>query len=116
MYAVIFEVEPEPDRLQDYLDIAGRLRPELEKIDGFISIERFKSLSQKGKILSLSFWRDAEAIARWRQQEEHHAAQRTGRDRIFRDYRIRVSAVMRDYGMYERAQAPQQMPPKSKPV
>ena len=113
MYAVIFEVEPEPDRLQDYLDIAGRLRPEL---DGFISIERFKSLSQKGKILSLSFWRDEEAIARWRQQEEHHAAQRTGRDRIFRDYRIRVSAVMRDYGMYERAQAPQQMPPKSKPV
>jgi heme-degrading monooxygenase HmoA len=73
-------------------------------------------LSQKGKILSLSFWRDEEAIARWRQQEEHHAAQRTGRDRIFRDYRIRVSAVMRDYGMYERAQAPQQMPPKSKPV
>jgi heme-degrading monooxygenase HmoA len=116
MYAVIFEVEPEPDRLQDYLDIAGRLRPELEKIDGFISIERFKSLSQKGKILSLSFWRDEEAIVRWRQQEEHHAAQRTGRDRIFRDYRIRVSAVMRDYGMYERAQAPQQMPPKSKPV
>jgi heme-degrading monooxygenase HmoA len=116
MYAVIFEVEPEPDRLQDYLDIAGRLRLELEKIDGFISIERFKSLSQKGKILSLSFWRDEEAIARWRQQEQHHAAQRTGRDRIFRDYRIRVSAVMRDYGMYERAQAPQQMPPKSKPV
>jgi heme-degrading monooxygenase HmoA len=116
MYAVIFEVEPEPDRLRDYLDIAGRLRPELEKIDGFISIERFKSLSQKDKILSLSFWRDEEAIARWRQQEQHHAAQRTGRDRIFRDYRIRVSAVMRDYGMYERAQAPQQMPPKSKPV
>lgn len=116
MYAVIFEVEPEPDRLQDYLDIAGRLRPELEKIDGFISIERFRSLSQDGKILSLSFWRDEKAIARWRQQEQHHAAQRTGRDRIFRDYRIRVSAVMRDYGMYERAQAPQQMPPKSKPV
>jgi heme-degrading monooxygenase HmoA len=116
MYAVIFEVEPEPDRLQDYLDIAGRLRPELEKIDGVISIERFKSLSQKDKILSLSFWRDEEAIARWRQQEQHHAAQRTGRDRIFRDYRIRVSAVTRDYGMYERAQAPQQMPPKSKPV
>ena len=116
MYAVIFEVEPEPDRLQDYLDIAGRLRPELEKIDGFISIERFKSLSQDGKILSLSFWRDEEAIARWRRQEQHHLAQRTGRDRIFRDYRIRVAAVMRDYGMNERAQAPQQMPPKSKPA
>ena len=110
MHAMIFEVEPEPDCLQDYLDIAGRLRQELEKIDGFVSIERFKSLSQDGKILSLSFWRDEEAIARWRQQEQHHAAQRAGRDRIFRDYRIRVAAVARDYGMYERAQAPQQMP------
>lgn len=115
MYAVIFEVEPETGRVQDYLDIAARLRPELEKIDGFISIERFKSLSQDGKILSLSFWRDEEAIARWRQHEEHQAAQRTGRDRIFRDYRIRVAAVVRDYGMYERAQAPQSMPQKSKP-
>ena len=115
MYAVIFEVEPKTGREQDYLDIAGRLRPELEKIDGFISIERFRSLSQEGKILSLSFWRDEDAIARWRQQEQHHAAQRAGRDRIFRDYRIRVAAVMRDYGMYERAQAPQSMPDKSKP-
>jgi heme-degrading monooxygenase HmoA len=115
MYAVIFEVEPEAGREQDYLDIAARLRPELEKIDGFISIERFKSLSQEGKILSLSFWRDEDAIARWRQQEEHQAAQRTGRDRIFRDYRIRVTAVVRDYGMYERAQAPQSMPQNSKP-
>ena len=112
MYAVIFEVEPEAGREQDYLDIAARLRPELEKIDGFISIERFRSLSQEGKILSLSFWRDEEAIARWRQQEQHQAAQRAGRDKIFRDYRIRVAAVMRDYDMYERAQAPQQMPPR----
>jgi len=110
MHVVIFEVEPEAGREQDYLDIAARLRPELEKIDGFISIERFRSLSQEGKILSLSFWRDEEAIARWRQQEEHQAAQRAGRDKIFRDYRIRVAAVMRDYGMYERAEAPQQMP------
>ena len=112
MYAVIFEVEPEAGREQDYLDIAARLRPELEKIDGFISIERFRSLSQEGKILSLSFWRDEAAVARWRQQEQHQAAQRAGRDRIFRDYRIRVAAVMRDYGMYEREQAPQQMPPR----
>ena len=110
MYAVIFEVEPAPDRVQDYLDIAAQLRLELEKIDGFISIERFKSLSREGKILSLSFWRDEEAISRWRRQEEHHAAQRAGRDRIFSDYRIRVAAVVRDYGMYERAQAPQQFP------
>jgi heme-degrading monooxygenase HmoA len=115
MYAVIFEVEPEAGREQDYLDIAARLRPELEKIDGFISIERFRSLSQEGRILSLSFWRDEEAIARWRQQEQHQAAQRAGRERIFRDYRIRVAAVMRDYGMYERAQAPQSMPQKPKP-
>ena len=110
MYVVIFEVEPEPDSVQDYLGIAARLRPELEEIDGFISIERFKSLSRDGKILSLSFWRDEEAIARWRQQEQHHAAQRAGRDRIFRDYRIRVAAVVRDYGMHERVQAPQQAP------
>jgi len=116
MYAVIFEVEPESDRLQDYLDLAARLRPELEKIDGFVSIERFRSLSHDGKILSLSFWRDEEAIARWRHQEQHQAAQRAGRDQIFRDYRIRVAAVVRDYGMYERAQAPQQMPRKSKPA
>src|SRR6266566_9898120 len=112
MHAVIFEVEPEPERVQDYLDIAARLRPQLEKIDGFISIERFTSLSRDGKILSLSFWRDEKAIARWREQEEHHAAQRAGRDRIFRDYRIRVAAVVRDYGMYERTQAPQSMPEK----
>jgi heme-degrading monooxygenase HmoA len=110
MYAVIFEVEPEPDRVQEYLDIAARLRPELEKIEGFISIERFMSLSQDGKILSLSFWRDEDAIARWREQEQHHAAQISGSDGVFRDYRIRVAVVVRDYGMYVRAQAPQAMP------
>ena len=109
MHVVLFEVEPEAGREQHYLEIAARLRPELEKIDGFISIERFRSLSQEGKILSLSFWRDEEAIARWRQQEQHQMAQRAGRDRIFRDYRIRVATVMRDYGMYEREQSPQQM-------
>jgi heme-degrading monooxygenase HmoA len=114
MHVVIFEVQPESDRLQDYLDLAARLRSELEKIDGFISIERFKSLSQEGKILSLSFWRDEEAIACWRRQEQHHAAQREGRERIFRDYRIRVAAVLRDYGMYEREQAPQHMPARQR--
>jgi len=112
MYAVIFEVEPEPDREREYLDIATRLRSEVEKIEGFISIERFKSLSQDGKILSLSFWKDEKAIERWRQQAAHHAAQVAGRDRIFRDYRIRVAEVSRDYGMYERTQAPQLMPAK----
>jgi heme-degrading monooxygenase HmoA len=110
MYAVIFEVEPEPDRSAEYLDIAAQLRPELEKIDGFISIERFRSLSREGKILSLSFWRDEDAIARWRRHEQHRQAQRLGRERIFRDYRLRVAAVVRDYGMNERAQAPQPLP------
>ena len=112
MYAVIFEVEPAPGHRQDYLDLAARLRPELEKIDGFISIERFQSLSNECKILSLSFWRDETAIRAWREQQQHQAAQRAGRERIFRDYRLRVAAIVRDYGMHERAEAPQAMPPK----
>jgi heme-degrading monooxygenase HmoA len=110
MYAVIFEVVPEPERRQDYLDIAARLRPELEKIDGFVSIERFESLTQPGKILSLSFWRDEAAVARWRRHEEHREAQIAGRSGIFRDYRLRVASVVRDYGMNERAEAPQPAP------
>src|SRR5437870_8336467 len=110
MHAVIFEVEPRPERRQDYLDIAARLRPELEKIDGFISVERFESLTQPGKILSLSFWRDEAAVARWRRHEEHRAAQRAGRAGIFRSYRLRVAQIVRDYGMDDRAQAPQPPP------
>ena len=110
MHAVIFEVEPEPGRRQDYLDIAARLRPELEKIDGFVSVERFESLTQPGKILSLSFWRDEAAVARWRRQEQHQMAQRAGRSGVFRTYRLRVAAVVRDYGMDERAEAPQAPP------
>ena len=106
MYAVIFEVEPAAGRRQDYLDIAAQLRPELEKIDGFISIERFQSLGEPGKILSLSWWRDEASVARWRQFDQHRAAQRAGRERIFRDYRLRVAEVLRDYGMSERAQVP----------
>src|SRR2546423_14962961 len=83
MYAVIFEVEPAPGRRQDYLDIAAQLRPELEQIDGFISVERFQSLTQEGKILSLSFWRDEAAVARWRRPEPPPQAQRPGRPRGF---------------------------------
>ena len=113
MHAVIFEVEPDPGRRQDYLDIAARLRPELEKIDGFISVERFESLTQPGKILSLSFWRDEAAVERWRRQEEHRAAQRAGRTGIFRTYRLRVAHVLRDYGMDERSEAPQPPPEKA---
>ena len=110
MYAVIFEVEPAPGRVGDYLDLAARLRPELERIDGFVSIERFRSLTNEGRILSLSFWRDEAAIARWRRQSQHREAQIAGRTGVFRDYRLRVVAVVRDYGMTERAEAPQPPP------
>lgn len=106
MLAVIFEFEPVAERRQDYLDIAAALAPELQRIDGFISIERFESLIQPGKLLSLSFWRDEAAIARWRNLEQHRSAQRAGRGGIFSDYRLRVAAVGRDYGMHERATAP----------
>jgi len=114
MYAVIFEVEPAPGRRQDYLDIAAQLRPELEQIDGFISVERFQSLTQEGKILSLSFWRDEKAVARWRRHEQHRDAQRAGRGGIFKNYRLRVAAVVRDYGLNERAEAPQPPPENEK--
>ena len=106
MIAVIFEVVPAAGRKQDYLDIAASLRPELEKIDGFISVERFASLSNEGKILSLSFFRDEAAVIAWRNLEEHRGAQARGRGGVFADYRLRVASVMRDYGMNEREQAP----------
>ena len=106
MIAVIFEVEPDPDRKQQYLDLAAALRPELEKIDGFISIERFQSLTNEGKILSLSFFRDEAAVAAWRNLEAHRRAQAKGRAGIFRNYRLRVAGVIRDYGMRDRGQAP----------
>lgn len=107
MIAVIFEVEPHPARRQDYLDTAGALRAELETIDGFVSVERFASLAQPGKLLSLSFWRDEEAVRRWRTGEAHRAAQAAGRAGVFADYRLRVAEVTRDYGLRERAQTPQ---------
>jgi heme-degrading monooxygenase HmoA len=106
MMAVIFEVQPAPGQQDTYLAAAAALRPLLEQVDGFISIERFQSLSEPGKLLSLSFWRDEEAVARWRQLEAHRATQQAGRDRIFANYRLRVAAVVRDYGMQDREQAP----------
>jgi len=106
MIAVIFEVVPAPGRRQEYLDLAASLRPALERIDGFVSIERFASLGNEGKILSLSIWRDEEAVARWRQFEAHRLAQAKGRAGIFADYRLRVAGIIRDYGMFERDQAP----------
>ena len=107
MIAVIFEVQPHPERAQEYFDAAARLRPLLETIDGFISIERFESLTQPGKYLSLSFWRDEEAVRQWRNVEAHREVQGAGRQSIFSDYRIRVASVVRDYGLNEREQAPQ---------
>lgn len=106
MVAVIFEVWPAEGRRQEYLDLAAALRPRLEQIDGFISIERFESLYEPGKILSLSFFRDEEAVARWRAVEEHRTAQARGRAGIFRDYRLRVAGVIRDYGKLDRQQVP----------
>ena len=106
MIAVIFEVEPHADQLEFYLDAAGRLRPMLAEIDGFISVERFQSLSTDGKILSLSFWRDEEAVRDWRNLEAHRQAQEAGRGGMFRDYRLRVAGVLRDYGLNAREQAP----------
>lgn len=106
MHAVIFEVWPKREGREDYLGIAADLKPVLEQIEGFISVERFESLTEPGKILSLSFWRDEEAIANWRAVAEHRRAQSKGRNRLFDDYRLRVVSVIRDYGMAERAQAP----------
>lgn len=106
MIAVIFEVLPHSDERQHYLDIAARLRTELETIDGFVSIERFESLSQPGKILSLSFWRDEAAVREWRNREAHLGAQKAGRGTVFADYRLRVAQVLRDYGMNERDEVP----------
>ena len=106
MIAVIFEVVLAPGRKQEYLDLAAVLRPELEQQDGFISIERFASLTHEGKLLSLSFWRDEDAVKHWRRFEGHRLAQARGRDGVFAEYRLRVAGVLRDYGMNERTEAP----------
>jgi heme-degrading monooxygenase HmoA len=106
MIAVIFEVLPRETRSDDYLSLAADLRRQLENIDGFLSIERFESLATPGRILSLSFWRDEESLTQWRNLPEHRAAQAAGRNSIFEDYRLRVTTVVRDYGMHDRTQAP----------
>jgi heme-degrading monooxygenase HmoA len=106
MMVVIFEVWPAAGRKPDYLAVAASLREELMSVEGFISVERFESLSEEGKLLSLSFWRDEEAVQRWRNRVEHRKAQEAGRGGIFADYRLRVAEVVRDYGMRERAGAP----------
>ena len=106
MIAVIFESWPNDGRVKEYLDVAASLRQELNTIEGFISIERFESLTEPGKILSLSFWRDEKAIENWRLIESHREAQSRGRSGIFKDYRLRIAGVIRDYGMFDRRQAP----------
>lgn len=111
MIAVIFEVEPAEGRFQDYLDQAARLRPVLEQMPGFISVERFRSLTNPEKLLSLSFWEDEDAVAAWRNRAEHRAAQAAGRAGIFSGYRLRIAAVIRDYDMVgRREQAPADSP------
>ncbi len=106
MIAVIFEVQVAEGKTQEYLDIAGDIRPRLADVDGFISIERFQSLTTEGKLLSLSFWRDETAIEQWRKLEAHRFAQNKGRNGVFESYRLRVAGVVRDYGMHEREQTP----------
>jgi heme-degrading monooxygenase HmoA len=106
MIAVIFEVVVKPEYKQDYLAIAAQLKPLLTAIDGFISIERFQSLTEPDKLLSLSFWRDEQAIQSWRELEAHRMAQQQGRAVIFKDYRLRIADVIRDYGMQQRTEAP----------
>ncbi|MFY0594926.1 MAG: antibiotic biosynthesis monooxygenase [Cognatishimia sp.] len=106
MIAVIFEVEIADGRKTDYLDIAAELKPLLEQIDGFISVERFQSLTNEGKLLSLSFFRDEGAVAAWRDLAEHRMAQTKGRAGIFANYRLRVASVLRDYSMTDRAEVP----------
>jgi heme-degrading monooxygenase HmoA len=106
MIAVIFEVQPHDHRKAAYLQAAERLRPLLDQVDGFISIERFESLASPGEILSLSYWRDEEAVRQWRNNDEHRQVQTAGRDSIFATYRLTVAHVLRAYGMHDRAQAP----------
>ena len=103
MIAVIFEVEAKPGMAQAYFDLAAALRPRAEEIDGFISVERFQSLSTEGKFVSLSFWRDEEAVHAWREQAEHRLAQDRGKSEIFADFRIRVADVLRDYRLADRS-------------
>jgi heme-degrading monooxygenase HmoA len=106
MIAVIFEVWPAEGRAAEYFELAAALKADVERIDGFISVERFQSLATPGKFLSVSYWRDEEALRAWRNLDRHRQAQARGRDGIFRDYRLRVASVIRGYGMSAREEAP----------
>lgn len=106
MIAIIFEVTPKDGMTEPYLDMAAEMRPLAESIDGFISVERFQSLTKPEKLLSISFWRDEDALEEWRKLAAHRRAQTQGRTRLFADYRLRVAGVIRDYGMFDRAEVP----------
>ena len=106
MIAVIFEVRPRDGQQQAYLELATQLAASLQRMDGFISVERFQSIADPGKMLSLSFWRDEAAVSAWRELESHRAAQSCGRHTLFADYRLRIASVARDYGLHDRVQAP----------
>lgn len=106
MIAVIFEVWPADGRAQIYFDLAAALRDELAAVEGFISVERLRSVADPEKLLSLSFFRDEEALRAWRERPRHRATQAEGRDGVFSDYRLRVATVSRDYGLTSRAEAP----------
>jgi len=106
MIAVIFEFTPAPGRFPDYMALVETLKPELAKAEGFISLERFESITAPGKFVSLQFWRDEACVAKWRRLQKHREAQKKGRGGIFASYRLRIAGVIRDYTMDERAQAP----------
>ena len=106
MIAVIFEFTPAEGRFPDYMELVGALKPDLDQADGFISLERFESITNKGKFVSLQFWRDEEAVRKWRNLQRHREAQAKGRGGIFKSYRLRIAGVIRDYTLDERSQAP----------
>ncbi len=106
MIAVIFEFTPAPGRFADYMELVGQLKPELDKAEGFISLERFESITTPGKFVSLQFWRDEESVRRWRNLQQHREAQKKGRGGIFASYRLRIAGVLRDYTMDQRDGAP----------
>jgi len=106
MVAVIFEFTPAPGRFPDYMALVETLKPELAKAEGFISLERFESITTPGKFVSLQFWRDEESVAKWRNLQMHREAQKKGRGGIFASYRLRIAGVIRDYAMDARGQAP----------
>jgi len=106
MIAVIFEFTPKSGTRDIYLDIAAEMRPLAEGIDGFISVERFQSITNPEKMLSVSVWRDEDAVREWRNLAAHRSAQKRGRETLFSDYRLRVAGILRDYSLLDREDAP----------